>query len=108
MSKKVRHSEVICVQCKCNTPDKNNCRFTCCLCKTGPLCEACIGNDIEHERCDYPLCVLCVNKPYWCACCEMIISFPGKPKPTACKRCKKLICKSCKEDHKEDCRSSIF
>ena len=87
MSRRVKHPQVLCVQCNHLTPDFEFARFTCCVCQTGPLCEGCIGNDIDHDRDDYPLCVSCVKKCHWYDCCEMIAAFPGEIVPPRCKDC---------------------
>ena len=62
-----------CIICR----DKRRGMIRCYACDDGPMCQSCMGNDIEHGVEDTPICQKCVEITHWCNDCHMFIALPS-------------------------------
>jgi hypothetical protein len=94
-----RTDSVKCCECDAWTSKKKGCVYDCCKCEKGPICEGCIGNDMEHDREKFPLCSECVGTSFWCDHCEALVSVFDDPKnvPARCAKgyCRAALCSYC-------------
>lgn len=93
-------TRLCCAECGRSVSDHTT--TLCYVCRAGPLCGRCVGNDVEHQGDVYPMCGACTQRCYWCVDCELVASFPhqGGAEPPRCQDCGLDVCYRCLRAHR--------